>query len=183
MEMVYQLIGIVAMLFNFASFQQRKQQRLISIQFFSCVLFTLHFYLIGATMGCVMNAISGIRAFVFSRKERFRADKVVWVYVFVLAYLGAYALCFIGLGMEATANNLIIEFLPVIGMTLTTIGFYMKDARSVRIMSLLHVPVWLVYDILCQSIGGTLSELLCLTSIVIGILRLDVKCERNIVEE
>ena len=60
-------------------------------------------------------------------------------------------------------------------MVISTISFRTKNAATVRKLSLFNSPLWLVYDALEKSIGGTLCEVMCLISIVVGIIRLDLK--------
>lgn len=175
MTIFAQILGIFGLILTVISFQTKQQKVLIGIQFYSCMIFTVHFWLLGAAMGCILNAICILRAFVFSRKDRIWAQWKGWPVVFIAAYCAAYALNFLILGTEPTAFKLIIELLPTLGIVVGTVGFAMKKAFHVRIACLICSPMWLVYNIINGSVGGTLTEIISLISIVTGILRLDLK--------
>ena len=180
LEIIAQVLGIVGMLFMISSYQVKGQRGLIVVQLFGAVFFFLNFLLLGIASGMVLagmilNFIGILRCIVFSNKARFHADNKVWLVGFISAYLISYALIFTVLGVEATVENLIIELLPVIGMTSSNIAFFREDAKSVRLLGFIASPAWLVYDVFRFSIGGILTEALSLVSIIVGLIRYDIK--------
>lgn len=175
MELTAQALGLVGMILNLISFQLRRQKDLIRLQFFSSIVFCLHYMLLGAITGCVLNLVGICRAFVYSNKEKPWAKHKYWLYLFIAAYFAVYVMTFAVLGKEVTVYNLLIEMLPVIGMTCSTIGFYLESAAKVRKLSLMNAPTWLTYNLLNRSIGGALTEIFCLISVVVGIIRLDIQ--------
>lgn len=179
MDIMAQILGLIGMTLNLVSFQLREQKKLIRLQFFSSIIFTVHYWMLGATMGCILNSLGICRAFVFSHKEYAWARRRGWLPLFIVAYAVVYCLTFTLFGVEPTAYHLLIELLPAIGMTATTIGFFLENATKVRLLSLMNAPTWLVYNILSHSIGGSLTEIFCLISVVIGIIRLDIQKNDN----
>ena len=131
-EMFAQGVGIVAMGFNIFSYQQKTRQRAISFQFFGSLLFALNFFLLGATVGAILNLVGTVRAMVYLNKDKLRAQRLPWLLGFVAVYLTSYLLTFTVFGKEPTALNLIVEFLPVVGMTATTASFRWKNSRCCR---------------------------------------------------
>lgn len=174
-DIVTQSIGIVAMALNILSFQQKKQRNIIIMQFFGASLFAVNMFMIGAIVGGLLNLIGAVRAIVFANKSFFRADKVIWVYGFGVLYLVSYLLTFTVFAKEPSAVNFIIEFLPIIGMIASGIGFYLSDAKSVRRLGLVSSPSWLIYNIVNLAIGGVICEILAMISIIIAMIRLDIK--------
>lgn len=179
MDIFAQILGLVGMTMNLISFQLKEQKKLIRLQFYSSIVFSFHYLLLGATMGCILNGLGICRAFVFSNKEKKWAQKKGWLPLFICAYFIVYILTFTLLGKEPTTYNLLLELLPAIGMTATTIGFNLDNATKVRLLSLTNAPTWLVYNVLSGSIGGALTEIFCLISVVVGILRLDIKRKKK----
>lgn len=173
LEMIGQAVGIVAMAFNILSYQQKNQKTVIGFQFFGSVLFALNYLMLGALVGGILNIIGIFRALVFLNKQRLQAHKPIWLWGFIVAYLATYVLTFTVFGQEPTVRNLILEALPVIGMTAITVGFRMTDAKAVRRMGLISSPAWLVYNIAAGSIGAICCEVFTLGSILIGMFRLD----------
>lgn len=174
-EIIAQAIGIVAMALNILSFQQKVQRNIIIMQFFGASLFAVNMFMIGATVGGFLNLVGALRAIVFANKEKFRADKLIWVHCFSVLYFVSYILTFTVFGKEPTAVNFIVEFLPIIGMIASGVGFYLSDAKSVRRLGLVSSPSWLVYNVFNMAIGGIICEILAMISIIIGIIRLDIK--------
>ena len=74
-------------------------------------------------------------------------------------------------GMEASPRNLLLELLPVIGSLATTIGFQL-DNVTMRKLALVNGGTWVIYAILCDSIGGALTEAVGIVSVLIGLRRL-----------
>ena len=174
-QFLAQAVGIAAMAFNILSYQRKTRSGVIAFQLCGSALFAVNFLLLGAVMGCILNIISAVRAIVFLNREKLRANHPAWMAGFLLTYLVSYGLTFTVLGKEATIINLVVEFLPVIGMTATTLSFRMTNARAIRRFGLISSPSWLVYNIAVFSLGAIICEVLSLGSIVIGIRRLDQK--------
>lgn len=174
-EIAAQAIGIVAMAINILSFQQKEQRKLIIMQFFGASLFALNMFMIGAVVGGFLNLIGAVRAIVYANKQKFHAENKLWLVFFISAYLASYALTFTVFGKEPTAVNLIVEFLPIVGMTASNFGFFFKNASTVRKLGLVSSPSWLTYNIVNFALGGIICEILCMISIIIGIIRLDIR--------
>ncbi len=170
---IAQAIGLLAMAFNILSYQQKTRSKAIAFQLCGGTLFAVNFFLLNAIVGSILNVIAAIRAIVFLNKEKLHADHPAWLAGFVVTYVLSYILTFTAFGKEPTTVNLIVEFLPVIGMTATTISFRLSDAKAIRRYGLISSPSWLVYNIANFSIGAICCEVLSLISIVIGMVRLD----------
>ena len=65
--------------------------------------------------------------------------------------------------------------MPVAGTTIQHFGFSMKDASKVRLMYLFSAPLWVAYAAIRMSIGGILVDSINIVSIIVGIIRLDLK--------
>ena len=174
-----QILGLIGMLMNVSSFQCKQQKQLIRFQLYGGIIFSVHFWLLGAVTGSVLNVVCIFRALVFSNKERAWARWKGWPVVFILAYFVVYALNFLVFGMEPTAWNLIVELLPTIGVVAVTIGFAVQSVFYTRMSGLINSPTWLVYNSINGSVGGILTEALSLLSILAGILRLDLKMKKE----
>lgn len=172
---VTQAIGIVAMAMNILSYQQKKQSSVILVQMAGASLFAVHFWMLGATVGALLNAIAVVRAIVFYYKKQLHAEHIAWTIGFEVVFLISYALTFTVFGEEPTVPNLIVELLPVIGMTALTLGFRAKDAGAIRRFGLISSPAWLIYNIVNLSIGAICCEVISIISIVVGMIRLDKK--------
>ncbi len=174
-EIIAQAIGIVAMAFNIISYQGKKQSTVIALQLIGGALFAVNFLMLGAIVGGLLNIIATLRAVVFLFKDKLKADSIPWFIFFVSTYITVYILNFTLFGKEPTLFNLIIEILPVIGMTALNIGFRLKNASDVRKCGLICSPAWLIYNIAAGSYGAIICESITLVSIFVGMLRHDRK--------
>ena len=176
LETVAQIIGIFAAAINILSYQCKAKKRLMLMQLFGGLLFCANYLMLGAIMGGIMNALAVIRALLFINKERWRLNDTALTVGFIIAFLASYVITFTLLGVEPSVRNLIIESLPVIAMSAMTVSFKMKNATAIRILAItLGSPGWLVYNIFAKSIGAILCEAFSLVSLVIGIIRHDIR--------
>ena len=79
-----QAVGILALITAVISFQQRDIKKLILCQLLSNITFGIHFAMIGAYTGSVLNIISALRAVVFYFKgKKAWASLPVWPWIFI----------------------------------------------------------------------------------------------------
>lgn len=174
MEFFTQILSIAGLSCVVASYQQKKKSALIAVQATGGGLFAVHYLLLGAYAGFLLNAIAVFRGIVFYKERSAKAGKI-WVAVISALCLAAYALTFTVFETSPMPTNLILESLPTIGMVVLTISFNTTHAGHIRALGSINSVGWLTYNIAHLSIGGTLCEIFCLISIVIGILRHDIK--------
>ena len=174
-EIAGQILSIAAMACNIISYQQKEQKRLILCQLLGGALFSLSFFLLGATVGALLNLVAFLRALMFLFAKRMNARHPAWLFVYVACYLSFYVLSFTVFGTEPTPAALAIELLPVIGMTALSVGFMLEDSAKVRRLGLISSPAWLIYNIYYVSFGAIVCETLSLISILVGMLRHDKK--------
>ena len=172
---VTQIIGIVAAFFSVMSFQQKTQKKIVAMQLIASSFWTLHFFRLGAYTGCFLNLIAATRDVVFHRREKKWAASPIWIYVVGIASAGVCLLSFTLFDVEFSFERLVIELLPVLGMIASTIAMRLKEASKVRLFSFISSPLWLIYNIINASLGGIVTESISIISIIIGILRLDIK--------
>lgn len=178
-EFVAQAFGIVGMIFNLLVFQQKTHKRVLFCQFFAACTFCLNYLLLGALVGGLLNLVGALRAVVFFFKEKTHANSVGWLVAFIIAFAVSYPLTFLAFGTDVTPKNLIIEILPVIAMIIITVSLRLGSAKAVRFLSLFSSPMWLIYNIFTGSIGAIASEILNLISIIVGIIRFDIKRDKK----
>lgn len=174
-ELISQIIGIIAMIFAILSYQRKTGKGTLVFQLICGFLFSIHLFMLNAISGALLNMIAVIRAILFLNKEKLKSDNNIWLAGFIVVYIIFYAMTFTVFKMEINSRNLLTEVLPVIGMIASTLGLRCSDASKIRKFGLISSPAWLTYGIINGSVGGSVSEFLSLCSIIIGIIRLDIK--------
>ena len=175
MELAAQIISIGGMIFNLISFQQKVYKRALLCQMFSTVFFGISYFMLGATVGGILNIVAMIRSVVFLFKEKTRADNVFWMIFFIVSFILSYPAAFLLFGKEPSVKNLVTEIFPIIAMTLATVSIRIGSTKAIRWLGLFASPLWLTYNICSLSLGATLCEILNLISITVGIIRFDRK--------
>ena len=175
MDIVAQVFGIIGMLFNLLVFQQKSQRGVLICQFFAAATFAANYLMLGAFVGGILNLVGAARAVVFYFKDKTHANSIIWLIIFILAFSASYPLTFLVFDTEPTVKNLIVEVLPAVAMIIITISLRLGSAKAVRFLGLFSSPMWLTYNIFSGSIGAIASEVLNLVSMVVGIIRFDIR--------
>ena len=156
-----QLIGIVAVIFTFISYQARTQRRLIVVQSVATSTFALHYVMIGSYVAALSNAVCVLRNFIYCNRDKkaFSGRYVPYLLALLIAALGA-------LSWQGPASLLMIAALMI-----NTVIMSMDNAQLLRKSILLTSTMILIYDIIVMSVGGIINESVALVSAVIGIIR------------
>ena len=174
-------VGVAALIIAMLSFQQRTQKKIVLYQLVSSVLFTAHFFMIGAYVGSLLNFIGIFRAAVFANKDKKWAHNKAWLFVFLFAFAAAGILTLDGdidittWNLSFTSISTYIAMLPIFGMSFTTVAFWITDAAAVRRVSFPSSPCWLTYNLYNHSWAGAGTEIILMTSIIIAMIRYDFK--------
>jgi hypothetical protein len=162
-----QIIGFVALAFDASSFQAKHHRSIMSAQIVAAVLYVVHFLLLGAITGAVLNTVSLIRAIVFRKfvsnlSKKRPGKRAVWPFVTILA---------IGLAASAAAWQGWLSLLATGGWIITTTAFWQRNEQRVRQLTLAQSPLWLAYDAFSGSLAGVLTEILISSSAAVGLWR------------
>lgn len=138
---------------------------MLYLQLTSAFLFGIHFAMLGALTGALMNFINCFRCYVFANYDKQWAKSNYWLYLFLVLFWISGILTW----------QSWYSFLAIIGMTASTIVFWMKNTTKIRFLSLISPPVWFTHNLFVNSYSGMLGEIFIFTSTIIGILRFDKK--------
>ena len=168
-RLVIDLLGYIAILFSILSFQQRTQARIAIFQGTCGLFWATHMFLLSAYAGGLLNLVGCLRGVLFSLREKHEWARRKWIHVLILALIaGVTAFSWVsGDGPKA--------LLPAAAMVSTTFSLSLRDPAKVRSWGALSSPFWIAYSALAGSIPSIVAEILNLTSIAVGILRLDRK--------
>lgn len=172
---IAQTLSVFGMLFNNVSFLQKSKKNILIFQFFGAAFFAISFFMLNAPTGALLNIIAVVRAFIYANKEKFRADKKIWIWIFFVIYVLSYFATFLVFDKAWSVKNCLVELLPVISMTVVTFSFSLPKAKHIRYFSLIGCPLWLIYNIFNMSLGGILCESLSILSSITGIFFHDRK--------
>lgn len=164
-QVIIQGIGYLAVVCVILSFQKNKRINILLIMLMGLLLFVVHYALLGAWIGSLMNAIEAGMVFVAYKKETERwAQNRIWLYVFIGLFIVAGAF---------TAKSS-IDLLPAIAQIFGTVAVWQTSPRAIRLIMLAPRPLWFIYNLTVSSYAGMTAEVLILLSVVIGIIRFDI---------
>lgn len=160
-QIIGQGFGIVAIILGFLTYQMKSKKGLLIIQLLTCMVFVVHYFLIGAIPACALNFVATLRNFVYYHKDKkiFSSKYYPYIFALIMAFMGVLSW-----------QN-IYSLLVIAGLVINTICVSFKDPQFVRKSILVSSPLVLVYDVIAFSIGGIVYESVVIVSSIIGIIR------------
>ena len=162
---IAQAVGVVAMTVVILSYQCKRNKSLFLMQTASTLIWAVHFFMLGAYTGVIMNIIGSVRCFVMYNRGKKWADSKITLALLIAMVIGGSA---IGFSFPMT-------LVSVVSMIISVLSMWTNDSRKIRLYQLFVVsPMWLVYDALAgaqPSVAGIITELFSMASIIISIKR------------
>ncbi len=161
---IIQGIGFVGMTLAVISFQKNTNKGILLFQTLTSAAFATQFILLGAYTGAVMNILGALRNIVFyNRKSKWACKGTFY----------AIMLLYVVLGIITYQNY--FSILSIVGMLLSTIGFWIVNPKYTRRLSLISSPCFLVYNFASSSIAGVLTEVFVISSVLVAMYKFDYK--------
>lgn len=169
-NIVAQSFGLIGLFFNVFSFQHTKNKTFFKYQILSALMFFVNYLLIGATMGALTNIVTILRGKLFEN-----GDCKPWKLIVIETL---YTICFLIsiCTVKGSTIQLILTVLTLISPLIKSFFLWKGNAKHIRISELFcTTPIWIVYNIFNFTLGGIISELLTVISIIISFLRCEFK--------
>lgn len=164
--LVTQLLGYIAVVLLFISFQIDNRKSILGFLIAGMVFLAAHQFLLGALAGAIANGLTIIRNLVFRHKN----DTPVLQH-FIWPYLFSGILVCTGLFFWQGWYSL----LPALAVTASTFALWADDTKTIRILSLVGPLLWLPYAFIIESIPTVLIQVVIISSILIAMFRFDRK--------
>lgn len=164
-SLIAEAIGFVAFLFLLFSSQSKTREKILFNQLISSLIFIIHFGLLSAWTGVVMNLLIVFRNYIFIKKPKYAwAQHIGWLFLFIFLTLTLTALSWEGY----------ISILPAFAVAAGTYGRWLSRPFTIRFISLFFgVLLWLPYTILVGSYSGTAAQIAIGIAIVYGMFKHD----------
>ncbi len=160
--LIAQVVGFIGIIVAFISFQCKDNKRLFFYQLLSSVIWVIHFLILQAYSGVLLNAAGAIRGFfLYNTDKKWGSSKVTMI---------AVTLLMIACGIVTWTGPICL--FPAIGMALGTLAMWSRNGRLLRWVQLLCVsPFWIIYNIPNKSIAGIVCETMNMISVIIALYR------------
>ena len=159
--LIGQALGVVAVILGFITYQMKGSKRLLIVNLITCGVFCLHYLLIGAISGAVMNGLGILRNVVYTNRDKKIFSSPVWPFVFAAMMVAA------GILSWQDWRSILV----ICALFINTLALSLKNAQHIRFSLLITCPTVLVYDLLLHSYGGAVYEGMSIASALIGIVR------------
>ncbi len=160
-----QLLGLIPSIISFSSLQSGNRRRILLLQFLCCILWVIHYILLGAATGALINLLGLLRAAVCAYNDRQWAKSPLWLVFFLICYAVSPLLTWDG------PHCLLLGG----AMILTTVALWVNDMRLTRLLYLCNSPLVLAYNLIAGSWSSALIEVFALTSFIIALWRFDIR--------
>lgn len=157
-KIITQAAGILAMLLLLASYQINNRKKILIMQICISICWTVHYGMLGALSGAVINIICFLRNILFYDKQKKWAQTIVSPIFVCAAEIIAAILTWSGNA----------DMLALIGAPLQTAAIWMNSPGKIRILMLTASPMWMIYDYLNGSYPGVITEIGVMLSIIIA---------------
>lgn len=163
------VVGIVAVIFYLLGYLQKKRNRIILFNVTSRVLYIIQYIILGAFEGAVLDVAGTVSSVVAQKKEAPFIKKHIKLAIVVVN------LFIVAMGLVTYKN--LYSILPVIGVVLHTGAFWLDNEKTIRRVSFLGCPFWLLYNFISGAYGSCIGDILSMVSIGVAMYRYDYKNE------
>ncbi|MBE6931042.1 MAG: YgjV family protein [Ruminococcaceae bacterium] len=156
-----QIIGWIAALLTFLSYQCKDHKKLIVVQTLSTLSICISYLFLNAWSGMLLNVVCIVRNFIIYRKDLRIFSYSFWPYVLsgVMAVMGIVS-------WQGPMSLLI-----VVALAVNTLFLYFPNMQNLRRSILLTSTMILIYNVYYAVWGGVANELIAISSAIIGLYR------------
>ena len=160
-EIIGQIIGIVAVVFSFVTYQMKSRRGIMAVLSCATALFCVHYACLGAPVGMVLNIVGLIRNLCYYHNDKkFLSGKAIpAIMALVMGVLGII-----------TWEGYYSAFF-VVGLMLNTLAMGYFNPQNLRKSLLLTCSLIFIYNAFTFSIGGMINETVAIISAIIGLIR------------
>ena len=163
-ELFGQLIGFLGTAMVALGMQCRSYNKVVFVRTANALISSLHYLLIGGYTGMAVNLASVGSNVVYW--NRIRRQKSTLVYQILFGGM------FVLLGFLSWHGT--ISLLVIAAKLISSVAMGIRNTKTIRILTLINTPCWLVYDAFVFSISGICSDIIIITSVLAAVIRIDI---------
>ena len=171
MYIAAQIVGIIAVSTFLLSYQLEKRKNIILVNAISSVLYVLQYIMLGAFEGAAIDILSTVSTVAANNKDKKFISRYTKVIVIIMN------LAIFTAGMMLYKN--IFSLCAIAGAIFQTSAFWITKEKTIRQVSFLGTPFWLIYNLVSGAFGPALGSFLSMVSIGLAIYRYDIYPNRK----
>ena len=159
-EIIGQVISVVAVLITFLTYQMRSSRAIMITLSAATLVSCVAYALLGGTTALWLNLVSILRNFLycFHKKNKILAISLPILLAAVMSVMSIF--------LWEGYHSLFF----VVGLALNTLAMGYFNPQNLRKSILLTSSLILIYNLFIPSIGGSINEVVAITSSVIGLI-------------
>lgn len=167
MKIVATMIGLAAVVLYILSYQMKHRKGIIFCNGAAAFLYITQYLLLSAFEGAAMDLLGLLPNLLAAQKDHPFIQKRLKLLVLLSNLL------IIGAGAFLYKN--IFSLLAIAGVLLEKGALWLTKEKSIRMVSFLATPCWLIYNLSAGAYGSALGNILAASSIILAYLRYDRK--------
>ena len=172
MTAVAQILGLFAVATFLLSYQQKKRKNIIIWNAASRILYIIQYLMLGAFEGAALDILGTISSVAAQKKDTPIIRKHIRLFIILINLIIFTA------GLLLYEN--IFSLFPVAGVILHTSAFWITDEKTIRRISFLGSPFWLIYNLASLAYGSAIGDILTMVSIGTAIYRYDIRLKQGL---
>lgn len=166
-EIIGQVISVIAVIITFITYQMKSTSQIFIVNAIATGVSCVAYAMLGGITALGLNIMCIIRNICYLHKDKNRYCAVILPAL--LSLIMAVMSAFLWEGYHS------IFF--VVGITLNTLAMGYFNSQNLRKSILLTSSLILIYNLFIPSIGGSINEIVAISSSVIGLIRNRKKAE------
>lgn len=167
---IAQLLGLIALMLSIVGLQQNTTRKFLFFQVLINVLYTLQYFLLGATTGLSMCLVNTIRCIVFYSNKKKDNQSIVIFLLFLVIYL------FLGI----CAASSLFDVILIIGTLMYTYSLWQSKMKITRVGTLISIISYIIYNLAVSAYSALILDFIDFVSISIAIIRYDILQEKKV---
>lgn len=157
--------GFIGTLLVAIGMQQKQYDRIVACKIANEVIAGTQYLLMGGYTGMAVNYAACFSNAVYW--WRIRKGKST------LPFQILFGIMFVVIGLLSWHSW--ISIFVVFAKLISSVALGINNPKVIRFLNLISTPCWLMYNIFMFNIAGMCSDLLMLSSLIIAVIRLDLK--------
>jgi len=160
-EIIWQIIGFIALFFVFLAFKETNDRKLIGYLAIGSWIWWIHFWFLGLVAASAINFFDVFKNLIWLKY----AKNNYWVAFFIIAY------AVIGVISYSYTKN-IYSFLPTIASVIWVIAVFWFRWIQLRLLLLFTLSIWFIYNYIGWSYAWIASDIILVWATLYGIYKL-----------
>lgn len=185
LDIFIQLLGFIGIALGIIALQFNSHKNIVLFKTLAEIPFLIQYVFLNAFVGMVMGVVGITRNIIFKYRVSKNKDNRYFIILFciitlvtgvitiALTWKETVSVMYKYTNKQFTALFLAILFsaFSIIAKSLTTIGYGIKEPRTIRALNFPSSFLWFIYNFVFFSLAGVLNEIFVMTSIIIASIR------------